>query len=110
MKRIPETAGEMLDRLMPEIGRWRVEVAPSEPTDPSPHRVMFSIAGSQPGRAYVAWEHGRLVVSIHRGAYWFDLPRLHESERWDWIRQVEEKGWRDEDDMALLRALYEVLP
>lgn len=108
-KPIPQSAGEFLDAIQDELGSWNVSIEPSEPDDnTSALRTVFRNAKDMDGLAYVAYEYGRMIVTIERG-YHFDLDRLtSDRESWPWSSQLAEKEWVCKSQMELVLHLEEL--
>lgn len=93
---------------------WCACRLPAEPDDDtSPSRAIFWLASDQHRQAIVAFEYGRLIVTIdpeHMG-YWFDLDRLHEhGPGWSWQKQLAGKNWCKPEYLRLIDELCRLFP
>ncbi|MFL9936302.1 hypothetical protein P0D88_46580 [Paraburkholderia sp. RL18-103-BIB-C] len=122
LKVFPRTAGQFMDRIE-TCGRrehWRVRSTPAEANDEwSRTRIIFTLVGTEPfnaadesiPEAFVAAEHGTLIVSLDRGGYYFDLDQLYDHyPAWSWRQQLHEKGWATALHFDLLRELERLFP
>lgn len=109
--KLPKTAAEFLAAIAADLEAWQVAIVEAEPDDTSPRRVMFWLDSDPERRAYIAHEHGRLIVTLG-GGYHFDLDRLHEHHAlgWSWVRQMQDKSWCRPEHVELLLALEDLFP
>lgn len=107
-KTIPQNAGEFLNAIQDELGSWQVAIEPAEPEDCTcSFRTVFRLANDVDGLAYVAHEHGRMIVTIDK-EYHFDLSRINEGRGvWPWSKQLAEKEWVCSSKMSLVINLQE---
>lgn len=108
-KTIPQSAGEFLDAIQDDLDSWNVSIEPAEPDDnTSALRTVFRRAKDMDGLAYVAYEYGRMIVTIDK-EYHFGLSRINEGRGvWPWSKQLAEKEWVCKSQMELVLHLEEL--
>jgi len=93
---------------------WRTcRVQSERDNDTRPSRAIFWLSSDPYRQAIVAFEYGRLIVTIdpERMGYWFDLDRLHEhGPVWSWQKQLAEKNWCKPEHLRLIDELCRLFP